>query len=175
MGDIVLTTDNEYFIKGAHKDHNIITYEKGLAVPAKMTVANITKTVSKGFGTGVGGFSNVATILYAMAPMFDKPGREEQHAEIMMRIKLLREIVGQEIDRNPAHKGDQHQPKGGPFGRQAEHHCRKQGQHAPGTRLEQMADQHLYQQEQEEKKRGVPVHRSNCSTSSRQARSAIIT
>ena len=99
MGDIVLTTDNEYFIKGAHKDHNIITYEKGLAVPAKMTVANITKTVAKGFGTGVGGFSNVATILYAMAPMFDKPGREEQHAEIMMRIKLLREIVGQEIDR----------------------------------------------------------------------------
>ena len=98
-GDIVLTTDNEYFIKGAHKDHNIITYEKGLAVPAKMTVANITKTVAKGFGTGVGGFSNVATILYAMAPMFDKPGREEQHAEIMMRIKLLREIVGQEIDR----------------------------------------------------------------------------
>ena len=53
----------------------------------------------KGFGTGVGGFSNTATILYSMAAIFDKPGHEDQYAEIMMRIKLLREIVGQEIDR----------------------------------------------------------------------------
>lgn len=98
-GDIVMTTDNPYFIKGSHKDHNIITYEKGLATPAKMTIPNITATVMKGFGTGVGGFSNTATILYAMAAIFDKPGHEDQHTEIMTRIKLLREIVGQEIDR----------------------------------------------------------------------------
>ena len=98
-GDIVLSTDNAQFIKGSHKAHNIITYEKGLATPEKMTVANITKTVMKGFGTGVGGFSNTATILYSMAAIFDKPGHEDQYAEIMMRIKLLREIVGQEIDR----------------------------------------------------------------------------
>lgn len=98
-GDIVLSTDNEYFIKGSHKDHSIITYEKGLAVPAKMTVNNITKTVMKGFGTGVGGFSNTATILYAMAAIFNKPGHEDQYNIIMTRIKLLREIVGQEIDR----------------------------------------------------------------------------
>ena len=99
MGDIVLSTDNAQFIKGSHKEHNIITYEKGLATPEKITTANITKTVMKGFGTGVGGFSNTATILYAMAAIFDKPGHEDQYAEIMMRIKLLREIVGQEIDR----------------------------------------------------------------------------
>lgn len=99
MGDIVMTTDNEYFIKGSHKDHNIITYEKGLATPAKMTIPNITATVIKGFGTGVGGFSNTATILYAMSAIFDKPGHEDQYKEIMTRIKLLREIVGQEIDR----------------------------------------------------------------------------
>jgi len=99
LGDICLTTDNEYFIKGSHKDHNIITYEKGLATPAKMTIPNITATVIKGFGTGVGGFSNTATILYSMAAIFDKPGHEDQYKEIMLRIKLLREIVGQEIDR----------------------------------------------------------------------------
>ncbi len=64
-----------------------------------MTVPNITATVAKGFGSGVGGFSNTATILYAMAAIFDKPGHEDQHATIMNRIKLLREIVGQEIDR----------------------------------------------------------------------------
>jgi hypothetical protein len=98
-GDIVLSTDNEYFIKGSHKDHNIITYQKGVAKPDKMTIANITKTVMKGFGTGVGGFSNTATILYAMAAIFNKPGKEDQYNEIMLRIKLLREIVGQEIDR----------------------------------------------------------------------------
>ena len=98
-GDICLTTDNSFFIKGAHKDHNIITYEKGLALPNKMTVPNITATVIKGFGTGVGGFSNTATILYAMSAIFDKPGHEDQYKEIMTRIKLLREIVGQEIDR----------------------------------------------------------------------------
>lgn len=98
-GDIVMSTDNIYFIKGSNKDHNIITYEKGLATPAKMTIPNITKTVMKGFGTGVGGFSNCATILYAMAAIFDKPEQQDQHNEIMKRIKLLREIVGQEIDR----------------------------------------------------------------------------
>ena len=53
----------------------------------------------KGFGTGVGGFSNTATIMYAMAAIFDKPGHEDQYNELMTRIKLLREIVGQEIDR----------------------------------------------------------------------------
>lgn len=98
-GDIVMSTDNEQFIKGSNKHHNIITYEKGLAKPEKMTIPNITRVVSKGFGTGVGGFSNTATCLYAMAAIFDKPGHEDQRDEILTRIKLLREIVGQEIDR----------------------------------------------------------------------------
>lgn len=98
-GDIVLSTDNPYFIKGSHKDHNIITYDKGGATPGKMNIPNITATVMKGFGTGVGGFSNTATIMYAMAAIFKTPGHEDQYAELMRRIKLLREIVGQEIDR----------------------------------------------------------------------------
>lgn len=98
-GDIVLSTDNKFFIKGSNKNHNIITYEKGLAKSEKMTVSNITKTVMKGFGTGVGGFSNTATCLYAMSAIFNRPGHEDQYTEIMRRIKLLREIVGQEIDR----------------------------------------------------------------------------
>jgi len=96
-GDIVLCTNDPYFLKGANKDHPIITYEKGLAKPAKMTVKNITETVIKGFGTGVGGFSNAATCMYAMAAIF-KPD-DPRRAELYRRIKLEREIVGQEIDR----------------------------------------------------------------------------
>ena len=96
-GDIILSTDNPYFLKGSHPEMPAITYEKGKAGPAPMTVANITKTAEKGFGTGVGGFSNCATCLYAMASEFQEgdPRREE----ILGRIKKLREIVGQEIDR----------------------------------------------------------------------------
>lgn len=94
-----MSTDNEYFIKGSHKDHNIITYDKGHAPVQKMTTTNITACVAKGFGTGVGGFSNCATILYSMAAIFNKPNQQEEHDELLTRIKLLREIVGQEIDR----------------------------------------------------------------------------
>ena len=98
-GDIVLSTNNEYFLKGSHKEHNVITYEKGHAPVQKMTIANITKCVAKGFGTGVGGFSNCATIMYSMAAIFNKPEQKDQQNELLNRIKLLREIVGQEIDR----------------------------------------------------------------------------
>ena len=62
-----------------------------------MTVKNITDTVIKGFGTGVGGFSNAATCLYAMAAIF-KP-EDPRQEELVRRIDLEREIVGQEIDR----------------------------------------------------------------------------
>jgi len=98
-GDIVLTTNNPYFIKGSHKDHNIITYEKGNYAPKKINISNVTAAVAKGFGTSVGSFSNTATCMYAMAAIFDKPEQDSQRSEIMNRIKLLREIVGQEIDR----------------------------------------------------------------------------
>ena len=100
-GDLVFTTDNPFIIKGSHPEMPVITYEKGKAGPAPMTVQNITKTAEKGFGTGVGGFSNCATCLYAMAAEFnpDNPDRKAQYDECMRRIKLLRQVVGQEIDR----------------------------------------------------------------------------
>jgi hypothetical protein len=96
-GDIVLVTDNEYFLRGSNKDHPIITYEKGLAKPAKISTKNLIDTICKGFGSGVGGFSNAATCLYAMADSFREG--DPRRDEIARRIKLEREIVGQEIDR----------------------------------------------------------------------------
>ena len=99
MGDIVLSTDNEIFIKGSYKDQSMITYEKGSAPTQKINLSNSVKTDIRGLGTGVGGFSNLATIMYAMIDQFDKEKGAEQRAELRHRIKLLREIVGQEIDR----------------------------------------------------------------------------
>lgn len=96
-GDIVLVTDNRYFLKGSNKDRPIITYEKGLAKPAKITVRNLIDTICKGFGSGVGGFSNAATCFYAMMDIF-KEG-DPRRGELLRRIDLEREIVGQEIDR----------------------------------------------------------------------------
>ena len=52
-----------------------------------------------GFGTAVGSFSNTATILYSMIGIFTKPEQEPQRQELRTRIQLLREYVGQEIDR----------------------------------------------------------------------------
>ncbi len=98
-GDLVMTTDNEYFIKGSHKDQNVITYEKGIAKKEKISKKNFVKKDMMGFGTAVGSFSNTATILYSMIGIFTKPEQEEQRKELYRRIKLLREYVGQEIDR----------------------------------------------------------------------------
>ena len=52
-----------------------------------------------GFGTAVGSLSNTATIIYSMIGIFNKPEQESQRQELYTRIKLLREYVGQEIDR----------------------------------------------------------------------------
>ena len=77
----------------------MITYEKGAAPTQKITLTNSVKTDLRGLGTGVGGFSNLATTMYAMMEQFDPEKQAEQRAELRHRIKLLREIVGQEIDR----------------------------------------------------------------------------
>lgn len=98
-GDIVFTTDNIYFINGSHKSQNIITYEKGMAKKEKISVSNFIKKDLLGFGTAVGSFSNTATVLYSMIGIFNKPEQEPQRQELRQRIKLLREYVGQEIDR----------------------------------------------------------------------------
>lgn len=60
---------------------------------------NSIDTDIRGLGTAVGGFSNCATVMYAMKGIFKKESQKEQKDELSLRIKLLREIVGQEIDR----------------------------------------------------------------------------
>ena len=98
-GDIVFTCDNPYFINGAHKNEPVITYEKGSAPLQKITLENQVKTDIRGLGTGVGGFSNCATIIETMKAQFLQENQKSQYDELCLRKKLLREIVGQEIDR----------------------------------------------------------------------------
>ena len=62
----MFTCDNPYFINGAHKNEPVITYEKGSAPLQKITLENQVKTDIRGLGTGVGGFSNCATIIDTM-------------------------------------------------------------------------------------------------------------
>lgn len=94
-----MSTDNEYFLKGAHRGESIITYEKGIARKEEVSQKNFVKKDLMGFGTAVGSLSNTATIIYAMIGIFNKPEQEPQRQELYTRIKLLREYVGQEIDR----------------------------------------------------------------------------
>ncbi len=98
-GDLCMSTNNSIFLKGAQKHLNIITYEKGTVPVQKITLNNSIKTDLRGLGTGVGGFSNCATIIEAMKPLFQKEEQKDQLEELVLRKKLLREIVGQEIDR----------------------------------------------------------------------------
>lgn len=98
-GDLCFSTDNKLFLKGSQKKENVITYEKGIAIKEKISTQNFIKKDLMGFGTAVGSFSNTATILYSMIGIFNKPEQEEQRKELRLRIKLLREYVGQEIDR----------------------------------------------------------------------------
>lgn len=98
-GDIVLTTDNPIFLKGAQRWKNVILYDKEQVPVQTVSHSNIVKTDIRGLGTGVGGFSNCATIIETMKAIFAKESQRDQYEELVLRKKLLREIVGAEIDR----------------------------------------------------------------------------
>lgn len=99
-GDLVMSTNNPYYLKGSLKDvTNVITYEKQGVPSQKMTYANFVKTDLKGLGTRVGVYSNYSTILETMLALFTKEDQDYQRNEILTRKKLLREINGQEIDK----------------------------------------------------------------------------
>lgn len=52
-----------------------------------------------GFDTLVGQITNNSTSLNAMLPLFPQDKYPEQHEELLNRLKLLREIIGAEIDK----------------------------------------------------------------------------
>lgn len=100
MGDIVLSTDNPFFVKGSNKyNSNVIMYDKPAVPSHKVKYGNFVETDIRGFGTAVGTFSNTATIIETMKALFTKADQQSQREELQLRKKLLREIVGAEIDK----------------------------------------------------------------------------
>lgn len=98
-GDVCYTTDNPFFVKGTNKyQTNVITYEKVSAPLHKINHHNYVESDIRGFGSKVGTYSNYATVIEAMKALFTKPEQQLQRDELQRRKKLLREIVGAEID-----------------------------------------------------------------------------
>ena len=98
-GDIVCSTNNKYFLKGAMRDEIPITYEKEMVPTQRVTLPNFIRCDVKGLDTKVGQITNYSTSMIAMLPLFRGEGQQEQLQEMQKRIKLLREIQGAEIDK----------------------------------------------------------------------------
>lgn len=98
-GDIAFTTDNQQLIEGAYYKNNVITYSKDKAPKRKPTYANMIACDMDGFDTLVGQITNNSTSLNAMLPLFPADTKPEEHRIILTRLKLLREIIGAEIDK----------------------------------------------------------------------------
>ena len=98
-GDICASTDNPYFVNGAHKEiTNIIMYDKPAAPSHKINHRNLVEGYINGFGSKVGVYSNHATIIEALKALFITDDQQRQRDELERRKKLLREVVGAEID-----------------------------------------------------------------------------
>ena len=98
-GDIVFSTDTEYFIKGAMRNELPITYDKEKVPSQRITLPNQVKCDVRGLDTKVGQITNYSTSMIAMLPLFKGEKQQEQRLEIEKRLKLLREIQGAEIDK----------------------------------------------------------------------------
>lgn len=98
-GDLVFSTDNPILINGAYKDNNPITYDKPTAPQQELTYENVVLCDLNGFDTLIGQITNNSTSITAMLPLFPPDKYSEQHNELIHRLKLLREIIGSEIDK----------------------------------------------------------------------------
>ena len=98
-GDIVFSTNNKQLINGAFRDNNPITYDKKKAPEMSMTYENIVMCDLNGFDTLVGQITNKSTSIHAMLPNFNADKYPEQYNELINRLKILREIIGSEIDK----------------------------------------------------------------------------
>ena len=98
-GDICMSTNNPYFLKGARREELPIMYDKEAVPTQKITLPNQIRCDIKGLDTKVGQITNYSTSMIAMLPLFRGDKQQEQKQEIEKRLKLLRELQGAEIDK----------------------------------------------------------------------------
>lgn len=100
-GDLLLTTDNEYFV-GAVRDYlKPITYEKKKAKEQYVNRKSFAKVDSLSFDTKIGFITNLASNFIAMTANFSPDSKE--YKELIKRTDLLRFYQGSAIDQT---KGD---------------------------------------------------------------------
>ena len=87
-GDICMSTDNVYFLKGAKRDELPIMYDKEAVPTQKITLPNQVRCDIKGLDTKVGQITNYSTSMLAMLPLFRGEKQQEQKEEIETRLKL---------------------------------------------------------------------------------------
>lgn len=92
MGDISLTSDNEYLVNAINPELPIITYEKQKIKSQKINFDNLGNFDVKSFDSPIGGITNLASNLYSMLGLFEKDSKE--YIEIEKRIRLLRRAQG---------------------------------------------------------------------------------
>ena len=73
-------------------------YDKPAAPSHKSNHRNLVEGYINGFGSKVGVYSNHATIIEALKALFIGDDKQRQRDELERRKKLLREVVGAEID-----------------------------------------------------------------------------
>lgn len=73
-------------------------YDKQSAPSHKINHRNLVEGYINGFGSRVGVYSNHATIIEALKALFVGEDKQKQRDELERRKKLLREVVGAEID-----------------------------------------------------------------------------
>ena len=76
-GDICMSTDNVYFLKGAKRDELPIMYDKEAVPTQKITLPNQVRCDIKGLDTKVGQITNYSTSMLAMLPLFRGEKQQE--------------------------------------------------------------------------------------------------
>ena len=95
MGDLSLTTDNEYMIKAVGSNKKVITYEK---TKAKSQVLNMNAFASmdvRSFNSQIGIITNIVSNMISMQSVFNTGTGE--YKELDKRIKQMRYHQGTAI------------------------------------------------------------------------------
>jgi len=95
-GDIVMTTDQEEFVRGT-KEKFPISYARNNIPKSEIKEDELHLADMKAFNSRIGFITNCSTTLYSMLPLYEEGTRE--HNEIINRLIICRKEQGNQIDK----------------------------------------------------------------------------